>query len=149
MNTRHATISLGVLAIAAMVLATATLIAQQPAAPADDGEVLTRGPIHEAYAEPVSGQLQPTPIIPRKPPDPIEEVPAEQKPAGDNVLWIPGYWAWDDDRADFLWVSGFWRVPPPDRQWVPGYWTQVQDGWQWTPVSGRIRPRRKSPATRR
>ena len=30
-------------------------------------------------------------------------------------------------------MSGFWRVPPPDRQWVPGYWTRVEGGWQWTP----------------
>jgi hypothetical protein len=133
MSIRHATKGLAASAVAAVALWAATLTAQQPPAPANDAEVLTRGPIHEAYAEPISGQPQPTPIIPKKPPDPIEEVPAEQKPAGDNVQWLPGYWAWDDDRGDFLWVSGFWRVPPPDRQWVPGYWTQAQDGWQWTP----------------
>jgi WXXGXW repeat (2 copies) len=55
------------------------------------------------------------------------------KPQGDNVQWIAGYWAWDTDRQDFLWVSGFWRVPPPDRKWVPGYWNQVEQGWQWVP----------------
>jgi hypothetical protein len=135
MNTRHVMMGLGALAIALTLLGLdkATLVAQPPPVPGDDAEVLTRGPIHEAYAEPVSGQPQPTPIIPKKPPDPIEEVPADQKPEGDNVQWLPGYWAWDDDRGDYLWVSGFWRVPPPDRQWVAGYWTQVQDGWQWTP----------------
>src|SRR5262249_59769940 len=56
-----------------------------------------------------------------------------QKPEGENVQWIPGYWGWDEDRNDFVWVSGFWRVPPPSRQWVPGHWVQVAGGWQWTP----------------
>lgn len=54
----------------------------------------------------------------------IEEVPPEQKPTGDNVDWIPGYWAWDDERTDFLWVSGIWRSLPPGRQWVSGYWAK-------------------------
>ena len=41
--------------------------------------------------------------------------------------WIPGYWAWDDERADFLWVSGIWRALPPGRQWVPGYWGRAEN----------------------
>jgi hypothetical protein len=49
------------------------------------------------------------------------------------VQWIPGYWAWDNDRNDFVWVSGIWRAEPPDRQWVPGHWDQMNGGWQWTP----------------
>jgi hypothetical protein len=96
-------------------------------------DVLTRGPIHEAYAEPVNSQPQPGKVLPKEPPAAIEEVPPDQKPAGENVQWIPGYWAWDDDRNDFLWVSGVWRIPPPDRTWVPGSWAQVEGGWQWTP----------------
>src|SRR5258708_7052034 len=88
---------------------------------APDGvEAQARGPIHEGYASPVDGQPAPGRIVDRQPPEPIEEVPAEQKPEGDNVQWISGYWAWDDARSDFLWVSGFWRVPPPGRAWVPG-----------------------------
>ena len=35
------------------------------------------------------------------------------------MAWIPGYWAWDDERNDFLWISGIWRALPPGRQWVP------------------------------
>jgi hypothetical protein len=96
-------------------------------------EVLARGPVHEAFAEPVVRGPRPSPVVPKKPPDPIEELPPDQKPAGDNVQWIPGYWAWDDDRADFLWVSGVWRDVPPGQQWVPGQWSQVEDGWQWVP----------------
>src|SRR6185436_1671137 len=40
--------------------------------------------------------------------------------------------AWDDERSDFLWVSGIWRAMPPGRQWVPGYWGQSGQGYQWT-----------------
>src|SRR5262249_11275619 len=54
-------------------------------------------------------------------------------PAGNNVQWIPGYWSWDEDRNDFIWVSGIWRIPPPGRQWAPGHWTQVEEGSQWAP----------------
>jgi hypothetical protein len=97
-------------------------------------EVLTRGPVHEAYATP--GAAQPTAglIVPKRPADPVEEMPPEVKPEGENSLWIPGYWSWDDDRKDFIWVSGVWRVPPPDYRWVPGYWQEAQGGFQW--VSG-------------
>src|SRR5438876_1143917 len=67
-------------------------------------EVLGRGPVHEAFAEPTLSNSRPTPIVQKKPPDPIEEVPPDQKPEGDNVQWIPGYFAWDDDSSDFIWV---------------------------------------------
>jgi hypothetical protein len=96
-------------------------------------EVLARGPIHEAYAEPAGGQTKPSPVVPKQPPDPIEEMPPDQKPDGDNVQWIAGYFAWDEEKADFMWVSGFWRTPPPGRQWMPGHWNQVDGGWQWAP----------------
>jgi hypothetical protein len=93
-------------------------------------EVLTRGPLHEAFAEPVTYNPQPGLVAPRQPPAVVEEMPPDEQPQG--AVWIPGYWAWDDDRSDFLWVSGIWRVPPPNCSWVPGYWTQVAGGWQWT-----------------
>jgi hypothetical protein len=112
-------------------LAAAPAQAQQ--AGADDMEVLTRGPVHEAYADPGVTPSEASSIIPKQPPDPINELPPDQKPEGDNVIWIPGYWTWDEDRNDFVWLSGFWRVPPPERTWVPGSWRQVADGWQWTP----------------
>jgi hypothetical protein len=95
-------------------------------------EVQARGPVHEAFAEPTDANPAPGIVVSKEPPAPIEEAPPEEKPEGDNVIWIPGYWAWDDDTNDFLWVSGFWRAAPPNRQWVPGHWQQVEDGWQWT-----------------
>jgi hypothetical protein len=72
-------------------------------------------------------------VVEKEPPRPVEEMPPDQKPAGANVQWIPGYWSWDQARSDFLWISGVWREPPPGRQWVPGYWHQVQGGFQWVP----------------
>jgi hypothetical protein len=102
-----------------------------PPPPPDGVEVQARGPVHEAYAEPVGVPPQAGPLVPKQPPEAIDEVPPDQKPEGDSVQWLPGYWAWDQDRNDFLWVSGFWRVPPPGRQWVAGHWQQVEHGWQW------------------
>jgi len=115
-----------------------------------EGEVQGRGPIHEGFAQP--GGLPPRPgsIIPKQPPDPIQETPPEYKPQGDNVIWIPGYWTWDDERRDFLWVSGFWRVPPAGRKWAPGYWTQTEGGWRWVtgfwaPAAAETLPYRELP----
>ena len=108
--------------------------------PQTDGiDVQARGPVHEAFAQPVDGQPRPSPVVAKEPPAPIDEAPPDQKPDGDNVQWIPGYWQYDDDRADFLWVSGFWRTPPPGRQWTPGHWDRVDGGWQrvggsWVPT---------------
>jgi WXXGXW repeat (2 copies) len=104
----------------------------QGAASQQDGvEVLARGPIHEAFAEPSIRGPRSSPVISTEPPKSIEELAPDQKPVGDNVQWIPGYWAWDDDTSDFLWVSGTYRTVPPGRHWVPGYWNQAEDGWQW------------------
>ena len=119
------TFRLGLIALGLAGWLTASTVA------ADDIEVLARGPVHEAYAEPSEREPKPTPIVPKAPPKPIEELPPDQKPEGDNVQWMPGYWAMDDDKKDFLWVSGFWRNSPPNRSWVPGSWRQTPDGWQW------------------
>ncbi len=110
--------------------------APQPVQQADQEgiEPQTRGPVHEAFATPTDADPHPNLIVPKAPPEPIEEAPPDQKPEGQNVLWIPGYWAYDDDAHDFLWVSGLWRDVPPETQWVPGYWNEAEGGWQW--VSG-------------
>jgi hypothetical protein len=97
-------------------------------------QVLTQGPIHEAFAEPVLFDPKPGPVVPKAPPAQLQELPPDQKPAGDNVQWIPGYWAWDDGRNDFIWISGVWRAIPAGRQYVPGYWQQVEGGSQWVPA---------------
>ncbi len=103
-----------------------------PAANGDGVEVLTRGPIHEAFAETVVFDPQPGITVPQAPPELIEEIQPDQRPAGDNVAWIPGYWGWDEEQNDYLWISGVWRKLPPGREWVPGYWSKVDTGHQWT-----------------
>jgi hypothetical protein len=104
-----------------------------PPAPPAGVEVQARGLVHEAYAGPSQSQPEPAPLVIREPPGPIEEAPPAHKPEGDHVVWIPGYWAWDADHDDFLWVSGFWRNLPPGRTWVPGTWQKVDGGWQHVP----------------
>jgi hypothetical protein len=99
--------------------------------PGDD--VLTRGPLHEAFAAPVNLSGAVPPIVAKRPPESINETPSAYQPQGDGAVWIPGYWDWDDQRSDFTWVSGVWRNPPPDRQWIGGYWTQAGNGFQRTP----------------
>jgi hypothetical protein len=95
-------------------------------------QVLTRGPVHEAFAGIITSNPEPGVVVPKAPPETIEEVPPDEKPEGANVTWIPGYWAWDDERTDYLWVSGVWRALPPGRQWVAGYWGKSAQGFQWT-----------------
>jgi hypothetical protein len=128
MNRRRLAVVLTLFGVAAFAFAAS---AQQELGPPPGVDVLARGPVHEAYAEPISGDPAQGAIIAKAPPAPIEELPPDQKPAGTNVQWISGYWAWDTDTKDFLWVSGIWRVPPPGRHWVPGHWQPVDTGWLW------------------
>lgn len=100
----------------------------------DPRNVLMSGPMHEAFLEVHQADPVPNAIIEKQPPEPINELPPEFKPEGLNVQWIPGYWGWDFEKEDFVWVSGVWRDIPPDRQWIPGYWHQVETGFQW--ISG-------------
>jgi hypothetical protein len=92
-------------------------------------DVQTRGPVHEAFATPTS-EPAPTATVAKKPPAPIDEMPPTEKPEGD-VHWIGGYWHWDDERSDYLWVSGCWRTFPGGRTWIPGYWREQGEQWQW------------------
>lgn len=110
------------------------IVAQGQEEVSQETEVLTRGPVHEAFAETVSFEPEAGILISTQPPEPIDELPPEQELEGDNVTWIAGYWAWDEDLNDFMWISGVWRNVPPDREWVPGYWNDVGSQYQW--VSG-------------
>jgi len=124
--------------LASSLIAAGCLV-NSPSAFAEDnvpegGEILGRGPIHEAFAQPLEERAgQAAPVVPKAPPDPIEELPPEQKPEGDAVQWVPGYWQWDDGRGEFVWVSGLWREQPPGRKWVPGSWREVDGKWQYSP----------------
>jgi hypothetical protein len=97
-----------------------------------DPEVLARGPMHEAFAAPATSESTSARLVAKEPPEPIEEMLPEMKPAGDKVAWVPGYWNWDAETANFVWISGVWRAVPPGRTWIPGNWQKVDGGWQWT-----------------
>ena len=94
-------------------------------------QTLTRGPLHEAFAEPLIWDPRPGLIVPNAPPPEINEVAPDFTPDGDDAIWISGYWGWDEQSEDFIWISGVYRVPPDEHRWVPGYWHQVDTGWQW------------------
>jgi hypothetical protein len=94
-------------------------------------ETLTHGPLHEAFAAPTNTDPVPGAIVPKQPPANIDEEPPELKAEG--AIWIGGYWEWDDEMKDFIWVSGNWRVPPPGMRWVPSYWVEAEGGWQRVP----------------
>ena len=135
--------ALGIWAIVALPLA-----AQDPGPPAaaapppesaatqiqtaEGVHVLGRGPIHEAFINPVERSDQASMAAPEAPPVSIDEVPPDVRPA--EAVWIPGYWFWDELSDDFVWLSGVWRVPPPGQQWVPGYWQRLDNGARW--ISG-------------
>ena len=42
------------------------------------------------------------------PPLPVYDQPPIPEP---GYLWVPGYWAWDDDTG-YYWVPGTWVLPP-------------------------------------
>jgi len=108
---------------------------QPPAVPAEElpagSQVLSAGPVHEAFAKPVSMDPQAPIVVPQQPPENLQEMPPAERPAGADIVWVPGYWAWDADRNDFIWVSGCWRNAPPNTYWVPGHWLQAANGWEW------------------
>ncbi len=108
----------------------AAVAADQNVIVADEPEVLDGAPLHEAFARPLALEAQAI-VVDRSPPEPINELPPEDRPEGSNVHWLPGYWYFDVERDDFVWISGLWRNFPPGRTWVPGEWQQVEAGFQW------------------
>jgi hypothetical protein len=125
----------GIAVLTSLLVSQAVVRAQEQAPAAEPPplpkgiEVLARGPVHEAFAAPAT-EPAPTTPVPKRPPKPLEEMPPQEKPEG-QVIWIGGYWAWDDERNDFLWVSGIWRTPPPHKQWIAGYWREQGEQWHW------------------
>jgi len=71
-------------------------------------------------------------------------IPVYEQPIcpGDGYIWTPGYWAYDDDDADYYWVPGTWvEAPEVGYLWTPGYWAWGGDGFvftagYWGPVVG-------------
>ena len=52
------------------------------------------------------------------------ELPVYEQPEcpGDDYIWTPGYWAYEDD--DYYWVPGVWvEAPETGYLWTPNYWS--------------------------
>src|SRR5262245_51596254 len=56
----------------------------KPPNPSDKIQIDARGPIHEAFAKPYHAGAAPNEPVEKKPPDPIPEEPAAEKPQGKN-----------------------------------------------------------------
>lgn len=105
------------------------LVDASPSIPAEEAAVqpLQQGPIHEAFA------TAPTPtftgdVAPYAPPEPIREDPAIAMPNSSGSTWIPGYWHWDTQQQQYIWISGLYRIAPPGRTWVPCVWAESDNG---------------------
>lgn len=87
------------------------------------------GYIHEAYVSRDSGPVEFDAIEKRPPKQALEQIPEQIHP---RATWIPGYWAWEYKRNDFIWISGAMRVPPPGMKWIEGEWSFFYEiGWAW------------------
>jgi hypothetical protein len=50
---------------------------------------------------------------------------------GDNFMWVPGYWAYDEDDG-YFWVPGTWvEAPEAGFLWTPGYWAWSNGLYLW------------------
>ena len=96
-------------------------------------DVLLRGPIHEGFAQPAVLDAAEPLLVPKQAPPALREFPPAIRPAANQTVWLPGYWGWDEEQEDFIWVSGVWRVPPAGMRWIPGYWSARDDQFAWTP----------------
>jgi hypothetical protein len=48
----------------------------------------------------------------------------------EGYIWVPGYWAWDNDYDDYYWVPGTWVLAPEvGYLWTPGYWAWGGEGF--------------------
>lgn len=104
------------------------------------------GPRHEVLAYYLGNHPTHSLSVLYPPPVPLSELPPETKPAGDDVVWVSGYWSWDTRRDDWVWVSGVWVHAPQGRHWVPGYWSVADDGWRWVPGSWAVDAPPRPPA---
>ena len=93
-----------------------------------------------AMAVPTDAQVAIGVSVNFAPPDlPIYEQPSCP---GEDYIWTPGYWAWDNDYDDYYWVPGTWVLAPePGFFWTPGYWVWGGSGFvftagYWGPVVG-------------
>jgi hypothetical protein len=76
---------------------------------------------------PSSAQIVGVSVRVAPPPIPVYVQPPIPSP---GYLWVPGYWAWEED--DYFWVPGTWVLPPTvGYLWTPGYWYWGDGSYLW------------------
>ena len=82
---------------------------------AGDLEILSRGPIHEAFAALPQTRTSAPRSVPEFPPGVGESVPRFRPAGAADTVWIPGYWDWNDEVDSWVWITGVCaRRPPAD-----------------------------------
>jgi hypothetical protein len=130
-----------------LTMGTLQLKAQTPApsgggqAPPLDGPTIELEPIPADGPRATTDQPRSVPDVqtrqrrayaPKEPPAAIVERPAGARPAR-NAQWVPGYWDWDPDQHEYVWVGGSWQVPPAGSFWVNTRWVRDAAGWYRAP----------------
>jgi hypothetical protein len=136
-------IGVAVSVLAASMSVGCSLVRHTSSAPSDPSlpaQVHANPLLHEALVSSYAGHSRHPLDVLYPPPSPLPERPSEPKPAGDNIVWAPGYWIWDTREDNWLWIHGVWVHAPPGRRWVPGCWSLVADGWRWVPGYWAIDP---------
>jgi WXXGXW repeat (2 copies) len=86
---------------------------------------------HGAWAQVISVSFGPPAL-------PVYEQPVLPQ---DGYLWVPGYWAFDNEDG-YYWVPGTWVEPPQEGYlWTPGWWGWDNDAYMfhegyWGPEVG-------------
>lgn len=97
-------------------------------------QVMASGIFHEAFAFPIRYEpVKPVPVSVAPPAIPVEVRPEIASELQEQAVWIPGYWEWDAETDDFIWVSGIWRFPPPGSKWIEGQWVRTEAGFMREP----------------
>jgi hypothetical protein len=61
-----------------------------------------------------------------EPPASLEAGPSSPAP-GDNYLWAPGNWFWQN--GDYVWQPGYWYEANPNWVWVPNHYSYTPQGY--------------------
>ncbi|MEJ2587085.1 MAG: YXWGXW repeat-containing protein [Deltaproteobacteria bacterium] len=131
--------------------------------PSDENgvEVLSAGPVHEAFAEMVAFDPEPGITVRAIPPG-RKWVPGYWSQTDTGVQWISGYWGLDNEvstkylpgppaslevgpnvpapSSAYGWVPGCWIWINSGYVWRPGYWTRMRPDWVWVPAHYVWRP---------
>jgi len=73
-------------------------------------------------------------LIKAPPPVPAPRIePVPRAPRGGGYAWQPSAWEWNG--YEFVWVVGFWTLPPANMHWASGHW-MLNDEQTWIWITG-------------